>query len=277
MSIELYRNNNLACSKITTINYSTSFSMGIKAFHKSLRTPIYAIYGFVRYADEIVDTFFDHPQKELFDEFKQDTRKAIERRISCNPIIDSFQWAVNEYNIEQYMIDAFLNSMETDLYRKHHDLKSIDEYIFGSAEVVGLMCLKIFTGKDNAKYEALKEEAIHLGRAFQKVNFLRDIRSDFEGRGRIYFPGIDFQHITENDKNRIIQDIEGSFHNALSGIKHLDNKSRQGVYLAYTYYLKLLQKIKRAPVHEIMKQRYRISNRYKVWLFIKIMLISVCP
>ncbi len=274
MNIQLYRKNNLACSKITTKKYSTSFSMGIKAFHKSLRTPIYAIYGFVRYADEIVDTFFDYPQKELFEEFKQETYKAIKRNISSNPIIDSFQWVVNEYAIEQYTIDAFLNSMETDLYRKHHDLKSIDEYIFGSAEVVGLMCLKVFTGNNHSKYMSLKEEARNLGRAFQKVNFLRDIGSDFEGRGRIYFPGIDFQNITEKNKDSIIQDIETSFRNALPGIKKLDKKSKRGVYLAYTYYLKLLQKIKCAPVHTLIKQRYRISNLYKAWLFIRTMLLK---
>lgn len=272
MNIQLYRNNNLACSNITTKNYSTSFSMGIKAFHKSLRTPIYAIYGFVRYADEIVDTFFDYPQKELFEEFKQETYKAIKRKISINPIIDSFQWVVNEYAIEQYTIDAFLNSMETDLYRKHHDLKSIDEYIFGSAEVVGLMCLKVFTGNNHSKYVSLKEEAKNLGRAFQKVNFLRDIGSDFEGRGRIYFPEIDFQNITEKDKESIIQDIEISFRNALPGIQKLDKKSKRGVYLAYIYYLKLLQKIKYAPVHTLIKQRYRISNLYKAWLFFRTML-----
>ncbi len=275
MNIQLYRNNNLACSKITTTNYSTSFSKGIRAFHKSLRTPIYAIYGFVRYADEIVDTFFDHPQKELFEEFKQDTYKAIKRKISSNPIIDSFQWVVNEYNIEQYMIDAFLNSMETDLYRKYHNLKSIDEYIFGSAEVVGLMCLKVFTGKNNSKYEALKEEAKNLGRAFQKVNFLRDIGNDFEERGRLYFPEIDFYNITEKDKESIIKDIDVNFCNALQGIKLLDKKSKRGVFLAYTYYLKLLQKIKYAPVQTIMKQRYRISNFYKAWLFLKAMFIRI--
>jgi phytoene/squalene synthetase len=269
MTTSLYLKNNLACSKATTLNYSTSFSFGIKLLHRDFHYPIYAIYGFVRYADEIVDTFFENSQQELLDEFKADTYKAIERKISSNPILDSLQWVVHKYQIEIHLIEAFLHSMEMDLTRCEHDQKSINEYIYGSAEVVGLMCLRVFCENDNDMYSRHYETARSLGAAFQKVNFLRDIKADYYGRGRIYFPGVEIARFTDAEKRSIEEDIQNDFDHALTGIKSLNKKSRKGVYLAYIYYQKLLRKIIKAPASELLNKRYRISNFFKLILMVR--------
>ena len=265
--MKIYGQNNLACSKITTQTYSTSFSLGVRLFHKDIRAPIYAIYGFVRFADEIVDSFFAYPQKYLFEEFKSETFKAIERGISTNPIIHSFQWVVNKYNITIDLIQAFLHSMEMDLHQNNYDTEDFQSYVYGSAEVVGLMCLHVFCNGEKKIYDQLTYPARKLGEAFQKVNFLRDIESDFEDRGRIYFPNIpDFYQFNEHIKDRIIDDIDYDLGEAFQGIINLPKKARLGVYLAYLYYINLLKKIKKTPAESLAKKRVRISNGFKLYL-----------
>ncbi|WP_299578722.1 phytoene/squalene synthase family protein [uncultured Sunxiuqinia sp.] len=264
--MELYRKNNLDCSRITTRNYSTSFSLGVRMLNKKYRPGIYSIYGFVRYADEIVDTFFDQNQEEIFQEFKRETFVAIERGFSINPILDSFQHAVRRYQIDRELIDAFLFSMEMDLHQTSYDPLLLKTYIYGSAEVVGLMCLRVFYSEEPELYEQLVEPARKLGAAFQKVNFLRDAQDDFENKGRIYFENIDFNHFDSEAKARIEQEIEQDFAEAYQGLKALKKEVRFGVYLAYIYYLRLFRKIKRAQPSQILKQRYRVSNPKKMYL-----------
>lgn len=264
--LTLYHNTCSECSRLITKRYSTSFSLGIRVFHKQLRAPIYAIYGFVRFADEIVDTFHDYPKKELFDRFKEDTYHAIEQGISLNPVLHTFQQVVHMYGIERELIDAFLRSMEMDLYSQVHDDSSYDEYIYGSAEVVGLMCLRVFVHGDEAEYQRLKASARRLGAAFQKINFLRDIKSDFDERGRVYFPGVDFTRFDNRQKLEIEADIKKDFDAALEGIRQLPEGARFGVYLAYKYYTQLFAKIKRSPAQSIAKQRFRVSDKRKVML-----------
>lgn len=260
------------CSKLITTKYSTSFSMGINAFDKRFRYPVYAIYGFVRYADEIVDTFYDHDQRELIDEFKIETFKAIERGISTNPVLQSFQQVVNQYNIEKELIDAFLVSMKMDLDKTAYDDAGYKTYIYGSAEVIGLMCLRIFCDNDNSLYDQLVPKAMSLGSAFQKINFLRDIKSDFEDRGRTYFPEVDFNNFTEADKRLIEADIKKDFDDALLGIKLLPKGSRLGVYVAYIYYLQLFKKIQATAACTIMEKRIRVSDTHKMSLYFKALL-----
>lgn len=264
--MELYRKNNLDCSRITTQNYSTSFSLGVRMLSPKFRKGIYSIYGFVRYADEIVDTFFEQNQQEIFNEFKAETFKAIERKFSINPILDSFQEAVWKYGIDRELIDAFLLSMEMDLYQSNYDPKQLETYIYGSAEVVGLMCLRVFYFEEPDKYDKLVEPARKLGAAFQKVNFLRDARDDFENKGRVYFEDIDFNHFDALTKAKIEWEIEQDFHEAYQGIKALKKEVRFGVYMAYIYYLRLFWKIKKAQPSQILKQRYRVSNTKKMYL-----------
>ncbi|MGQ8338842.1 phytoene/squalene synthase family protein [Sunxiuqinia sp. A32] len=264
--MELYRKNNLDCSRATTRNYSTSFAMGVKMLNRKYRPGIYSIYGFVRYADEIVDTFFNQNQEEIFREFKEDTYKAIDRKFSINPIIDSFQNAVHKYHIDMELIEAFLRSMEMDLNQSVYRADQLKDYIYGSAEVVGLMCLRVFYFDEPEKYDELIAPARKLGEAFQKVNFLRDAQDDFENKGRIYFRNIDFNNFTEDIKKNIEKEIDQDFKEAYHGIKHLKKEVRFGVYLAYIYYLRLLRKIKRASAKDILKQRYRISNAKKAYL-----------
>lgn len=264
--LSLYHNTCTECSRLITQRYSTSFSLGIRAFHKELRGPIYAIYGFVRFADEIVDTFHEFPKQELFDRFKADTWQSIEQRISLNPVLHAFQQVVHEYNIERELIEAFLRSMEMDLHNCAYDADGYDEYIYGSAEVVGLMCLRVFVKGDAAEYERLREPARRLGAAFQKINFLRDIKSDFDERGRVYFPGVDFSRFNNAQKMQIEEDIKGDFDAALSGIRQLPKGARLGVYLAYKYYTQLFAKIKRSPAHSIAQKRFRVSDKHKVVL-----------
>ena len=257
------------CSKFTTKLYSTSFSFGIKALSRKIHEPIYNIYGFVRLADEIVDSFHDYDKKDLFFKFKEDTIFSIENKISLNPILNSFQKTVNEYNIDWYLIDTFLKSMEMDLHDQVYDEEKYNLYILGSAEVVGLMCLKVFVNGDIDKYNELKPYAMKLGSAFQKVNFLRDANADFEGLGRTYFPGVNMTEFNEFQKSKIEDDIENDFKDALIGIKKLPKSSKGGVYLAYRYYYNLFLKIKSMPSHLILKERIRIPNFRKLIIMIK--------
>ncbi|MEO7216165.1 phytoene/squalene synthase family protein [Mucilaginibacter sp.] len=257
------------CSKLITEKYSTSFSLGIKAFEKRLRYPVYAIYGFVRYADEIVDTFYGHDQRQLINDFRKETFTAIERGISTNPVLQSFQQVVNQYGIERELIDAFLTSMKMDLDKTEYDEGGYKVYIYGSAEVVGLMCLRVFCANDGMLYNQLIPKARSLGSAFQKINFLRDIKADYEDRGRTYFPGVDFANFTAHDKSTIETDIKKDFDDALAGIKQLPKAARLGVYVAYVYYRQLFKKIRRTPAGVIMQRRIRISNSRKLSLYLK--------
>ena len=257
------------CSRITTEQYSTSFSSAIKLLHKDLRTPICNIYGFVRFADEIVDTFHGFDKALLFEEFKKATYDAIERGISLNPILHSFQMTVNQYGIDHALIDAFLYSMELDLGKHTYDRAGYETYIYGSAEVVGLMCLYIFCEGNQAQYDALKPAAKSLGSAFQKVNFLRDVKADFEGLDRMYFPDCDFANFTHADKLAIEQDIQKDFDEAYAGILNLPIKARFGVYVAYKYYLSLFKKIQRLEPAHILESRVRIPDYGKAFILAK--------
>ena len=263
---DLYSQTCQECSQLITKRYSTSFSMGIRVFDRKFRDPIYAIYGFVRFADEIVDTFHGFPKKELLDQFRLETHKAIEGKISLNPVLHAFQQTVNKYHIEKELIDAFLDSMEMDLHHTVYEETMYKKYIYGSAEVVGLMCLRVFCDGDSLKYERLKEPACALGSAFQKINFLRDMKSDFDDRGRVYFPGVDFQHFTNEDKIRIEADIRKDFDFALTGIVQLPKGVRFGVYLAYVYYTQLFKHIIREPAHQVKKKRIRVHDGKTVLL-----------
>jgi len=256
-------------SKRVTNNYSTSFSLGIKVLAKKFHNPIYAIYGFVRYADEIVDTFHNHNKKILLEEFKVDTYKAIDQKISLNPVLHSFQLVVDEYNIDRRLIEDFFQSMSMDLEQIDYDDEKYEQYIYGSAEVVGLMCLYVFCDGNEDKYNELEYSAKKLGAAFQKVNFLRDIKSDFTERGRVYFPGIDLKNFDSSSKLEIEKDIKSDFDEALKGIKKLPKGASIGVYLAYVYYLKLFSKIRSCPVSEILHRRVRVPDFIKFILLFK--------
>lgn len=257
---QLFDKVSIESSKNTTLTYSTSFSLGIKFLDKKFHNPIYAIYGFVRFADEIVDTFHDYDKRYLLTKFKKDTYEAIEQKISLNPILNSFQSVVNEFQIDHELIETFLNSMEMDLQDQSYDQELYEKYILGSAEVVGLMCLRVFCEGNNEQYESLKPSAKKLGAAFQKVNFLRDVKADTEDLGRIYFPKVDLNNFTQADKTEIEKDIEQDFDDALSGILALPKSARNGVYLAYFYYRKLFFMIKETPVDKVLSRRIRIPN-----------------
>lgn len=267
--MSLYHKVCAECSQLVTQRYSTSFSLGIRVFDKKFRSPIYSIYGFVRFADEIVDTFEGYNKKELLQCFREETYKAIGDGISLNPILHSFQSVVKEYNIEHELIDAFLDSMEMDLYHTEYGQDLYKKYIYGSAEVVGLMCLRVFTEGDSAEFEKLKSSAQSLGSAFQKINFLRDIQSDFEHRGRTYFPGVDFNNFSGTEKTAIEEDIRLDFEKGLDGIKQLPKGARHGVYLAYVYYITLFKKICACPVSRVQSERIRVKNRRKLYLLAK--------
>lgn len=266
---ELYRDTCLECSKVITKRYSTSFSLGIRAFDKKYRYPIYAVYGFVRYADEIVDTFHEFDKELLFKNFKADTYQAIAQKISLNPVLHSFQYAVNKYNIPHDLIEAFLHSMEMDIDKSKYDPEQYNEYIYGSAEVIGLMCLMIFCEGDLKVYENLTPYARSLGAAFQKINFLRDIKSDYYDRGRVYFPNVEFAEFCEDQKLIIEEDIQKDFDHGLEGIKKLPDGARLGVYIAYRYYLDLFKKIKNLPATEVSKKRIRVADGRKAYLFLE--------
>jgi 15-cis-phytoene synthase len=253
-------------SKITTKTYSTSFSLGIYCLNSRFHEQIYNIYGFVRFADEIVDSFHDFDKETLLKEFREDTYKAIERKISVNPVLNAFQKVVHEQHIEMELIDSFLNSMERDLNVNTHDFQSYDQYIYGSAEVVGLMCLRVFTERNEDNYQFLKPFARRLGAAFQKVNFLRDIQNDYNILDRIYFPGVNLDNFSPNDKKQIEADIELDFEVALEGIKQLPTGSKFGVYVAYIYYRSLFNKIRNVPPNQILNERVRIPNYEKLYL-----------
>jgi phytoene/squalene synthetase len=264
--LSLYNQVCQQCSQLITNRYSTSFSMGIRVFDRKFRMPIYAVYGFVRFADEIVDTFHNYPKAELLNEFRIDTYKAIQNKISLNPVLHAFQQVVHQYHIETELIDAFLDSMEMDLHFTNYEDSLYKKYIYGSAEVVGLMCLRVFCEGNSKMYERLKAPACSLGAAFQKINFLRDMKSDFQERGRVYFPGIDFTNFTQEDKIQIEADIKKDFDDAYLGIVKLPKGARFGVYLAYVYYTNLFQKIKHAPVSQVKEERIRVNDRKKVML-----------
>ncbi len=272
--MDLFSQTTFACSKLITKAYSTSFSLGISTLHKRYHDPVYAIYGFVRYADEIVDTFHTHDKKKLLDEFKKDTHQAIRDKISLNPVLHAFQMVVNQYTIDLELIDAFLFSMEMDLARKEYQESDYKTYIYGSAEVVGLMCLKVFCDGEQERYDELLEPAKYLGAAFQKVNFLRDMKSDFDDRGRVYFPGVDFNKFSEGEKVQIEKDIQSDFRAALSGIKNLPNGARGGVYLAYIYYMALFKKITRLSHARVQDERIRVPNFNKLLLLFRCYLLN---
>lgn len=269
MNIELFDKASIINSTKITKMYSTSFSLGIGLLDKNCRWAVYSTYAFVRVADEIVDTFHNHDKATILAEFKQQTYDAIERKISTNLVLNAFQKVVHQFNIGKDLIEPFFISMEEDLETNNHSNQSYSEYIYGSAEVVGLMCLKIFCKGDETQYLELKPYAQSLGAAFQKVNFLRDIKSDFEERGRNYFPEIRFSQFDEKVKDELINDIKKDFDAALIGIKKLPVSCRLGVYTAYIYYLKLLHKLEKSTAHEITESRVRIPNSQKLLLLIK--------
>ena len=263
----IFDNVSKECSKMVTNAYSTSFSMATKMLAESIRQDIYNIYGFVRFADEIVDTFHDYNKEELFSRFSDDLENAVKNKISLNPILNSFQETYHKYNIDKHLVDAFMHSMELDLYKKDYlTEEEYRNYIYGSADVVGLMCLKVFVKGDNEKYNDLKDSAMSLGSAFQKVNFLRDLKADFEDLSRTYFPNTDLNHLDEVSKQAIIDDIENDFAEGLRGIKSLPLEARFGVFMAYRYYNKLLQKLKNTPALEIKSTRIRVPNYKKIEL-----------
>jgi len=255
-----------SASRATTRAYSTSFSSGIRLLNKRFRNPVYAIYGFVRFADEIVDTFHAYDKPALMAKFREDTMAAVKDGISLNPILNSFQITFHQYHFNIELVEQFLHSMEMDLQAKNHDRGTFENYILGSAEVVGLMCLKVFTERDDVKYNDLKSYAQTLGAAFQKINFLRDVKADFELLGRSYFPGLDLENFSESEKINIQQEIEKDLAIAHEGIKQLPKDARLGVFVAYVYYRGLFKKIKSVPSHRIMQERIRIPNQQKLTL-----------
>lgn len=263
----LFDNVSLKTSKMVTNSYSTSFSLGIRFLHKQFQNPVYGIYGFVRFADEIVDTFHDFDKKQLLDEFRLETYRAIERGISLNPVLNSFQQVVNDYKIDIKLIDTFLRSMEMDLDKKTYDAEGYKDYILGSAEVVGLMCLRVFVKGNQKMYDELTPYAMALGSAFQKINFLRDLHADYLGMGRVYFPNVELNELDPQTKAALEADIEIDFNKGLEGIKLLPKDSRFGVYVAYIYYRKLFNKIKSLHPEHILEERIRIPNSQKMALF----------
>lgn len=264
--MDLYNTTTFECSKLITEHYSTSFTLGIKTLDKRFHFPVYGIYGFVRYADEIVDTFHGYEKKTLLADFTTDTYRAIKAGISLNPVLHSFQIVVNQYKIEQELIEAFLYSMEMDLYNSDYSQSGYEKYIYGSAEVVGLMCLRVFCEGDEALYQHLKEDARKLGSAFQKVNFLRDIKADFQEKGRTYFPEVNFDNFTIEDKRKIEDDIQADFDAGYRGIVQLPKGAKAGVYLAYKYYLRLFDKIKGVSAAKIQNERIRVPDFQKITL-----------
>lgn len=258
------------CSKLVTKTYSTSFSLATKMLYQPIRGDIYNIYGFVRFADEIVDSFHDYDKKELFEHFSNDLELALKNKISLNPILNSFQYTFHKYNIDKALVEAFMTSMRLDLHKsKYLTEEEFKMYIYGSADVVGLMCLKVFVNGDDDKYNELKDSAMALGSAFQKVNFLRDLKADFDDLNRSYFPKADLNNLDETSKQDIINDIEADFEKGLSGIKKLPIEARFGVFMAYRYYSQLLKKLKKTPALQIKNTRIRVSDPKKVELLMR--------
>ena len=258
------------CSKSVTKLYSTSFSLTVNLLGPSIQTDIHNIYGFVRFADEIVDSFHDYDKEHLFNKFELDLHEALRLGISLNPILNSFQHTVNKYRIDYELVDAFLKSMRMDLHKQEYNTKDeYNQYIYGSAEVVGLMCLKVFVKGDQEKFDSLKDSAIRLGSAFQKVNFLRDLKDDVEFLERSYFPNIDLKNLNKTNKEAIIKEIEEDFSAAYKGITKLPSEAKLGVYTAYRYYERLLSQLKTTPSEKIMTSRIRVSNPLKMGLLAK--------
>ena len=256
-----------SCSEKVTKTYSTSFSLATRLLSENIRRDIYNIYGFVRFADEIVDSFHDYNKKELFKDFSFDLKKALKNKIHLNPILNSFQHTFHKYDIDISLVNAFMKSMEMDLSKKKYStVKEFKEYIYGSADVVGLMCLKVFVQGNQKLYLSLKENAMSLGSAFQKVNFLRDLKADKEDLNRSYFPNTSFKNLEEKEKNLIISDIENDFSKGLEGIKNLPIEAKFGVFMAYRYYNQLLKKLKKTPATEIINRRIRVPNLKKLEL-----------
>lgn len=255
------------CSKTVTKSYSTSFSLATKMLSNSIRQDIYNIYGFVRFADEIVDSFHDYDKETLFNNFENDLKLALNQKISLNPILNSFQETYHKYGIEKHLVDSFMGSMRLDLHKSTYlSAEEYKAYIYGSADVVGLMCLKVFVKGDVVKYESLKDSAMSLGSAFQKVNFLRDLKADYEDLSRTYFPNTDLSKLDEASKQEIIADIESDFSKGLQGIKQLPLEAKFGVFMAYRYYNQLLKKLKKTPALEIKSTRIRVPNYKKIEL-----------
>jgi len=267
---KLFDNVSQDCSRLVTNTYSTSFSLATKMLDTSIRSHIYNIYGFVRFADEIVDSFHDHNKKDLLNNFEADLFLSIKDKISLNPILNSFQLTVNKFEINHDLIKAFMKSMRLDLEKSNYKTQAeYEEYIYGSADVVGLMCLKVFVKGDRNIYNNLKKPAMALGSAFQKVNFLRDLKDDFQELERNYFPNVDFNNFNESSKLVIINEIETDFETSLNGILKLPKEARFGVYTAYKYYFKLLDILKRTPSINIQNTRIRVSNYQKVIVFVR--------
>jgi phytoene/squalene synthetase len=269
MTVDLFYKASSDCSRAITHNYSTSFFSAIKMLHPVLQAPVFNIYGFVRLADEIVDTFHDQDKDFLLQQFRQQTFDAIKRKISLNPVLNSFQQTVHSYKIDIELVHAFFQSMQSDLTQQTYNRQEYEEYIYGSAEVVGLMCLYVFCEKDLSLFEKLKQPARALGAAFQKVNFLRDIKADFNNLSRMYFPGCNFYQFTQKDKQQIEADIEADFAHAYKGILQLPVKAKFGVYVAYKYYYSLFKKIKSTQPHHILQKRIRIPGYHKALIIFK--------
>jgi len=267
--LQLFHKASEDCSRAITDTYSTSFSSAIRLLHVDLRAPIHNIYGFVRFADEIVDTFHDFDKQRLLAEFKEETFAAIDRGISLNPVLNSFQRTIRYFDIDISLVSAFFTSMEQDLCKRNYTADEYREYVYGSAEAVGLMCLHVFCEKNLELYNKLKTPAKALGAAFQKVNFLRDIKADYNGLSRMYFPGCDFGNFTKYDKARIEEDILGDFKEAYKGILQLPLKARFGVYVAYKYYLSLFKKIKKMEPARVLEERIRIPNYRKAMIIFR--------
>tara|TARA_R110002073_G_scaffold139232_2_gene289298 strand:- start:71223 stop:72059 length:837 start_codon:yes stop_codon:yes gene_type:complete len=266
---QLFDDVSIHCSKLVTKSYSTSFALAVKMLAPSIRNAIYSIYGFVRFADEIVDSFHNYDKVALIQEFEDDYYKAMACGISLNPILNAFQQTVKKYAIDDELIQAFLTSMKLDLHKFEYSEQEYNAYIYGSADVVGLMCLKVFVNGDTAKYDELKAEAMKLGSAFQKVNFLRDLKDDVEVLNRSYFPDVDITALDRASKQKIIDEIEADFKEAYSGILKLPKEAKFGVYTAFIYYKSLLNKLKRTPSHKILYKRVRVSNPHKMSLLAK--------
>lgn len=255
------------CSRVVTESYSTSFTLTSKMLDASIRNDVYNIYGFVRLADEIVDSFHDYDKKTLFDDFEEDIEKALTRKISLNPILNAFQHTYHKYNIPHHLVTAFMSSMRMDLSKKtYNSREEYQQYIYGSANVVGLMCLRVFVKGNKEQYEDLKDAAMALGSAFQKINFLRDLKIDYEELNRTYFPNTNLRDLDENAKKSIIEEIQADLQEAYQGIIRLPEEAKLGVYTAYKYYEKLLQKLQRTPHKDIRKVRVRVPNYQKIGL-----------
>ncbi len=267
--LTLFDKTSFGCSRLITKAYSTSFTLGIQTLDNRFHDAIYGIYGYVRFADEIVDTFHDHDKKALLARFREDTVRAIDEKISLNPVLHAFQLVVNQYHIEWDLIDSFLKSMEMDLQYDRYETSMYDAYIYGSAEVVGLMCLRVFCEGNDAEYDRLKASAKSLGSAFQKVNFLRDMKSDYTERGRVYFPGMNFATFDEEAKKQVEANIQADFDEAYKGIMELPKGAKMGVYLAYIYYISLFNKIKQSAAEVVKSERIRVSDRRKIGLLVK--------